>query len=371
MLTWKTVAVATGLLVFMGGSIDRLIAIRYKSRLHLAMIRWWDRLEKTSIPDYPPLLASWILRRWNVVQKNPWRTFILYCIGSWVLISLASVLLVCDYIGTKIPIPEEIKNIKPYTWFDTVELPHVLVYSSLLPFDCLTIIATVKTLRLLKKSHVMFNLLAIVLNFLAAVILAVFCFAAVFHATEFAADHNLVGLQSAHRSDELGSIARFNYEASQSPEKYKNTILSSNTIVLSYRSEGYFKALGHSYYNLTKLVTGEATDWHEKTYVTFLDGNNRVDWAWDSHSTISRAALMMTGTVFYPTVALILILFVMIVGRALLFASRQFAMYFLDLSTESNAKGFAPATLLGVTISIVFVLLKCVMELAALFWKVI
>ena len=145
MLTWKTVAAATALLVFIGGSLDRLIAIRYKGRLHLAMIRWWDRLEKTSIPDYPPLLASWILKKWDIIQKNPWRTFILYCVGSWAFISLAFVLVVNNPIGFEIPMPEQVKNIEPYTWFDSVELPHALVYLSLLPFDCLTIFCNCKS----------------------------------------------------------------------------------------------------------------------------------------------------------------------------------------------------------------------------------
>jgi hypothetical protein len=187
---------------------------------------------------------------------------------------------------------------------------------------------------------------------------------------QFALNHNLVGMQSNHRSEELKSIAVFNYMASQSPEKYNSVVLSSNTIVTSYRTgDGSFSTLSQSYDTLKKFVTGGATDWDEKKYVTFLDGHNRIDWVFDSHTSISRAALMMTGTVFYPTVALILILFVMIVGRAVLFTFRRFAMYFLDLSTE--AKEFAPAILLGFTVSIVLVLLKCAIELAALFWKVI
>ena len=125
--------------------------------------------------------------------------------------------------------------------------------------------ATVKALRLLKKSRVVFNLLAIVLNFLVAVFLAVFCFAAVNYAMEFALNHNLVGMQSNHRAEELESIAVFNYVASQSPEKYNNVVLSSNTIVVSYRAgDGFLSTLSHSYDILTKLVTGAATDWNEK-----------------------------------------------------------------------------------------------------------
>ena len=57
---WATLLLA-GLIAGVGPIIDRLLLTRQKGVLHNALIRMWNRLDDTSIPHIPKLMAKTIV----------------------------------------------------------------------------------------------------------------------------------------------------------------------------------------------------------------------------------------------------------------------------------------------------------------------
>src|SRR2546428_4417623 len=89
----KTIIFILTLFPGMGVGFDKLLALRHKAKLHYAMIRWWDRLDETAIPDYPHLLTTWLLTRIERILKlDPRRTLIAYLLICFAFLSGASLL---------------------------------------------------------------------------------------------------------------------------------------------------------------------------------------------------------------------------------------------------------------------------------------
>jgi hypothetical protein len=93
MFTWiTTFGIATGL-AGVGAYVDKLVSIRHKSKLHLAMHRWWNRLDETKIPNYLHLLSFWISSRAEkLFYSNHWRMIVAYSIISWLLLTISILL---------------------------------------------------------------------------------------------------------------------------------------------------------------------------------------------------------------------------------------------------------------------------------------
>ena len=373
----KTIILILTLFPGMGLGFDKLLALRHKEKLHYAMIRWWDRLDETAIPDYPRLLSTWLLSRvQRILKLDLRRTLIAYLLICFAFLSGASLLNwitpePADPAFVSIPLPRQPPLPQPQNWFESVKLPHVLLILAVLPFDFVTLAATIASLRLLTLGGPGRNMTVLVVNLFATSALAVGCFAAVMFANNMTVNYNMIGVQYERELLKRGEIAVFNYQSARLTNYTGGMQLSTNAIVTYYHVEDSFvDDLKQAPAALAALLLRRPIVlWKSHLSVAIVDGKERAQWTRSESAHIGPALLLFTGTVFYPAVAVIGALIFMLLGKLVLMIFRGVLMYFFDLATEKNPKEFIPGTLIGISLGLLVTLVQGLWKLLLVFGK--
>ena len=279
MFTWLTTIGVAAAFAAVGAYVDKLISIRHKAKLHLAMHRWWNRLDETKIPDFLVLIATSLSTRFEKILRNKhWRAIVgcsLVC---------CFFLFVAAFLDQKFSLPHEEEFIQfaksPRDWID--KLPHALSFVVVFVFDFLTAIITLASLRVLKQSQkVQTVILMIALQIVVISILAVSCFASFIFASDFAVNHNLIGMQNERSERLLEAVQAFNYYASHqlitkedfqsNPAVSSVPLLSTNTVVTYYHhGNSWVKDLEQTPPVLFGFIKGHASEkWTFDVAVTF------------------------------------------------------------------------------------------------------
>jgi hypothetical protein len=150
MFTWLTAIGIAGAFATVGAYVDKLVSIRHKAKLNLAMHRWWNRLDETEISDYLVLLAAWFSTRFEKILRNRhWRAIVACSLASCFFLFAAT------FLDQQFSSPHENEFIqftnKTENWID--KLPHALSFVVVFAFDLLTAIITLASLRILQHSQ--------------------------------------------------------------------------------------------------------------------------------------------------------------------------------------------------------------------------
>ena len=263
MLAWKTVFAIAVFLAGVGASINKLIPLRHKTRLHDWMVRWWIRLDETPIPDHPRLLAKWITVRFEqAFRVHALRTIVLCVVASGLCLTFAVNCRAAHKPVGWISTNDLIDNgtiIQPVTWFDSIPFPHVTVTFTVLLFDLAMILATIRTLSVIRCGTPFKNLMMMTAHILISVVGGIACFATVLYLEDWAVNHDLIGMQYERRlrmAAEPGLIAlNINQNRRWITEKNLQTNplviaiqngQSTNIVVTHYRIVSFFASSGIS-----------------------------------------------------------------------------------------------------------------------------
>ena len=118
---------------------------------------------------------------------------------------------------------------------------------------------------------------------------------------------------------------------------------------------------------IISLMLGESVWWESRIEVKMNDGPLAISYTRAENALVSSAALLGVGSVFYPLVAIIILLSIIMVGILIMVGGRSMSMFYLDRVTENSAKEFTPGTLFGIVFGIVAALGKLVGELFSVF----
>ena len=343
--------------IAIGVAIDKLIPLRHKQKLQLAMIRWWNRLDETPIPDYPKLLASWVVIRVERLSRKPWLPLIVYSAISILFLSAAGLHFgkeAADPTFVDLRLPEMAYPLKDPNIFDRMPLPHVTVLMVVFIFDFANLLLTVKSLKFIRKSNATRSLLILLVNLLTTTALAAVCFASVMHVEDFILNHNFVGEKFERQIRARGEVAIFNYHSGHLPE-LRGLKVSTNAVVTRYRlNNSFWGNLRQTPDVFWRLIRGDAiVYWTNSISTAFRDKGLDLEWTHSTAFHLDRPILLLSGTVYYPCLMLVIGLVFMLVAKLVLSVVRFAIMYFCDLASEVvNPKDCAPATLLGTVLAL-------------------
>lgn len=385
MLAWKTVFLLAGFLAGIGASIDKLIPLRHKTRLHDKMVRWWIRLDETPMPDYARLLSIWIVSRLDHVMRRHYLRTIIFCfIASFFFISLAS------FWSALVAAPDprmftgemtfDPTKIYPSTWFDSVPLPHVLVVLSVVPYDLLLVLSTIIALRIIRSSPPFWILLIVPAQIAISIVCAIFCMATIAHVDSYTINHDLVGAQYERRLREFVEPTIIS-NIMANPRLAGIRILGKNESVMAFVetmstnintthyeiTSSFIDDLHQSHTNLWALVKGQRPMWEGKLNVNLQDKQSSLSYTRTFGTPTNKTSFLLVGSVFYPSVTILILLSTMFVAKVVLTLGRTCGMFYFDRATENTPYTFIPGTLLGIVSGIVLALLNLVSELITLF----
>ena len=90
MIAWQTVAILAGFFIALGVAFDRLLATRWKRKLHYRLVHWWNELDETRIPDLFARAAGWIISRFDHFSPKKRYWLLAYSAGTLVCLTIGS-----------------------------------------------------------------------------------------------------------------------------------------------------------------------------------------------------------------------------------------------------------------------------------------
>lgn len=374
-----------------GASVDKLIPLRHKGKLHHAMVNWWNSLDSTPVPDYLRVLSYWLASKFEMIlRRGPLRAIILIAAISWLLLDCQIFLL--GRVRAKVPtqgvislkVAEEVlkRNVTPDNWIEASSLPHISNNIATLPFDFLVVGLTFGTLRILRTCSSFQACIVISAHIVMICVLGVGCYAVNDFAGNFALNHNTIGLRYARRVLEVHEILLFNFESMHrsngvpavvtqlqgtNSTTYTNLpsgfTISSNATVVYYRiGDSLVGDLKRTPDFLWGLTQGRPSALMTPMTAGFVDGNTIFFWSHLTGYYAPVTSLLCTGTLAIPTLFVTMLLAFMLVARLVLSGVRALLMYYFDLATEKTPKEFMPGTLFGIAIGLLIALLKLLSE---------
>lgn len=165
-MSWPTVIIVIGLFAGLGPIIDRFILNRHKGQLYHLLLECWDKLDETSIPHLPKLMAALTLRGANKIIGIK-----LFSLKSVLRIGAISASL--TLMGVILPMTVLIHfDLDGLFSIDTALLFCFLILINF-PFDFITTWVSYKMLQIVKSNTIIVGLLAIAVDIIVAIMLAV------------------------------------------------------------------------------------------------------------------------------------------------------------------------------------------------------
>jgi hypothetical protein len=379
MIGWKITLFVSLMLVSAGTAFDRLIPLRFKHRLHDLMVRWWVQLDATSIPQYPSLLASWILRLFLREKKRPLRHLFLYAAVALMLMSVPwTATLPNDDPETMMvvaSIPPE--HDREPDIFDRIQLPHVLGMAVIFSFDMVVVALTFHMLRLIQKVRGVASLAIVAAHGFLSGLAAIACFAGFLSTENLALEQNMVGMRknrlflAAAEPKFYMKILEANHQAlsafGTNADTFKNLSERAIATEIDYL-DSYWERVKKAPRVLYALLSGEQPWWRENIRVRIVDPRPGTEivitYNRDVASRLSGSLLFaVSGTLMLPAVLLGACLLIMYLARAVLACGRTLIMYFFDLTTEEVGRDFSPGTRLGIVFALFAAIVQCVVEI--------
>jgi hypothetical protein len=379
MFAWNIVAWAAAFLAATGATIDKLIPLRHKQRLHHNMVKWWDWLDSKPVPDFLHLLSGWITLRFDALLRlhRLWAIVALAAF-TWVFLSVAVIF--SPYIPaipasgemTTISFRNDLRNfhVKPDNWIEACPLPHVGQVLTVFGFDLIVAAITFSTLRFLKDSSFRGSLLAITAHLAALFTLAILCLAANLFVSNLLLNHNVIGIRYARKQLEVEDITLFNYYSlTRGTNLFFGTYLpsgftlSTNAVVEYYHvDQSLFRVAKNTTLYMSNLLHRRPVSISCFVTSRFRDGDRILTWSHLTEYYETPAILIYIGTLAIPALLVMLVLLLMVISKLVLSAVRKGFMYYFDLATEKNPKSdpkeFMPATLMGLALSSLIAICK-------------
>lgn len=378
MATWGMISVFCTFFVAIGASFDRLLTYKWKAKIHLKLISWWNKLDETPAPDLFIRTINWLIRNLDALAQRKLRAFLSLLLFCFTSVWIANVL----GIFTKDPsetvsVNVDLTGIVP-DFFDLLEGPHIFVFFTVLFFDVILFLITNQILRQFQKGRPLRNFLVFLVYGFSTVLLMINCFSAFITVQFFAINNSVIGMKWEYAASKAAELEAFNYyyehdsEWRSRFEKDGATKLSKNATVVDFSIvNSYWTNLKKTPNALWQALTEGRGLWDTSYKVKIIDPSQKKQIKYERMESfhLERSFFFICGSLTLPVFSLILVQIFLIAAKSVLETLRRIIMYFLDLSTEPAPQKFAPGTLIGVVFALLLATGNLFADLISRIWK--
>lgn len=299
--SWTTIATLAALLSGIGFAIDKWLLKRHKKKLHSRLTDWWVHLDDTKLPDLPAWMASATLRSVRPVLRSKAR-FIAATSTISVLLTLNALVLGPVIAGYASSYLDELRK---GTWLFDVEVLRMFLPINLL-CDTLTLLVTIKVLRVVARGRPIHSGAAIILDLFLAVGFAWAC----------------------------GAISAAFLEYSG---MYYDVFLKDGWFLapLNVLVAGTFEMMNHTAQTVDLLLSGSASD-------------------------DAVAFVLFSTTTLLPTLAYLFVLLIMLLGKLLLGIFKRTLAYALERAADDEPEKLQVVCLTATLLSLLAIFAKTI-----------
>jgi hypothetical protein len=343
-----------------GTAADNLISYPHKKTWHDKAVRFWMRLDETSVPNLPRLLAQWVIKISEKLSNTRWKAFLVYLGIVTVFLMIALPLISRE--DPPVEPPQSLRLQKDI--FDASSLPHIAVTATVMCFDIITLFLTVGALRVIQRSTLLRSVLTYFAHLIILIFLAICCYASVNYVSFKLINNNVLGARYERQVMKYEAMRAFNYFAARNTNSQQRVLLSTNAVVKSLTiANSFTHEFYRSAYELYHLAKGEKTESIIKSVTVLQDGQIEYKWEFENAAPMSKIDLLLVGTLSFPMICLMFTFGFLVIAKILLTIFRRYSLYFIDLATEKPPDQFKPFFLIACSVDLLLLLVVAVKQL--------